>query len=60
VAVLTVVMMLVLMLMLARLERLGSLNEPEMPVRKGVVVVVNTASVPMRCRRAGAAHAEIP
>jgi hypothetical protein len=50
----------VLMLMLVLLNRLRSLNKPEMPVRTRVGVVVDTLSVPMQCRCAGATHAGIP
>jgi hypothetical protein len=48
--VLSVTAMLVLVVIHAALDRLRALNEPEMPVRTSVGVLVDTASVAMQCR----------
>jgi hypothetical protein len=57
VPVLAMVVMLVLMLAGAGLERLRPLNEPEMSVRASVGVLMDPVSVAMQRRRARAAHA---
>ena len=56
---LTVIVMLVLMLMRVRFNRLRSLNKAEMPMRTGVGMIVDTTSVAMQCRRARTAHASV-
>jgi len=48
--VLAVMVMPVLMVVGATLDRLRALNEPEMPVRASVGVLVDSASVAMQCR----------
>jgi hypothetical protein len=47
----------VLMVVGAVFDRLGALDEAEMPVRTSVRVLVETAFVPMECRCARTAHA---
>jgi hypothetical protein len=53
---LAVMVMLVLMVVDAGFDRLRALNEPEMPVRTSVRMLVETASVPMECRCTRTAH----
>jgi hypothetical protein len=55
--VLAVMVMIVLVVIGADLDRLRALNEPEMPVRTSVGVLVDTASVPMHWRCTRTAHA---
>jgi hypothetical protein len=53
---LTVMKLFVLILMFVGRNGLRSLNEPEMPVRSGIGVVVDATSMPMQCRCARTAH----
>jgi hypothetical protein len=55
--VLVVMVMPVLIVVGATLNRLRALNEPEMPVRASVGVLVDLASVPMQSRCARTVHA---